>query len=114
MSELAFWDSSAAVSLCVQEKRTGAARQLLAKYGMVVWWATAVEMQSALARLARAGRLAGDEHIEARQRVEDLRKSWREIQPSETLRNLAETLLDRFPLRAAAPLQLAAALIWCR
>lgn len=81
---------------------------------MAVWWATGVEMQSAFARLLRMGLLTPIEHMEARRRVEALRKSWREIQPLEQLRYLAESLIDRFPLRAAEALQLSAALTWSR
>ena len=110
----AFWETSAIVPICIKQKGTGTAHQLLAAHPMVVWWATTVEMRSALARVARMGLLTAAEHMEARQRTEDLRKSWREIQPGEPLRNVAESLLDRFPLRAADALQLAAALTWCR
>jgi hypothetical protein len=35
------------------------------------------------------------------------------LQPTETLREQAETLIDRFPLKAADALQLAASLAWC-
>ncbi len=89
-------------------------RELLATYRLVVWWATAIEMHSALARIARMGLLSPDQYGEAKQRAEDLRKSWTEVQPSEAVRKLAEIMLDRFPLRAADSLQLAAALAWCR
>lgn len=81
---------------------------------MVVWWATAVEMRSALARLARMNQVTAADYIQARLRAEDLRRSWREIQPCEPLRHMAESLLDRFPLQPADSLQLAAALMWCR
>jgi len=35
------------------------------------------------------------------------------MQPTEALRAHAEALVDRFPLKAADSLQLAAALAWC-
>jgi predicted nucleic acid-binding protein len=35
------------------------------------------------------------------------------VLPSDSLRDEAERLIDRFPLRAADALQLAAALSWC-
>lgn len=114
MNEAAFWDTSVLVPLCVREQSTDSARELLATYRLVAWWATRIEMHSALARIARMGLLSADEYVEAKQRAEDLRKSWTEVQPSETVRKLAEGLLDRFPLRAADSLQLAAALTWCR
>jgi predicted nucleic acid-binding protein len=43
-----------------------------------------------------------------------LRGTWREIQPTERVRDLAERRLERYELRAADALQLAAALVWCR
>ena len=46
--------------------------------------------------------------------IRDLQLSWREMQPNEEVRAKAESLLDRFPLKAADALQLAAALAWCR
>lgn len=41
-----------------------------------------------------------------------LRRLWREVAPSDDLRFEAQTLLTRFPLRAADALQLAAAVTW--
>jgi predicted nucleic acid-binding protein len=42
-----------------------------------------------------------------------MRSDWREVDPSESLREQAERLVDRFPLKAADAQQLAAALTWC-
>lgn len=53
------------------------------------------------------------EHADAGVRLEKLRRGWRELQPSEALRAQAELYLERFPLKAADALQLAAAFIWC-
>jgi predicted nucleic acid-binding protein len=85
---------------------------LLKQYGIVVWWATPIEMCSTFERLLRTSELTVAEHTAARRRLEELRQVWREVQPSEPLRSQAETLLDRFPLKAADALQLAAALLW--
>jgi predicted nucleic acid-binding protein len=41
-----------------------------------------------------------------------LRSRWHEVQPGESLRALAEELLQRYPLRAADALQLSAAYTW--
>jgi predicted nucleic acid-binding protein len=111
--ELAFWDSSSLVPLCVQQQASAAVRQLISRYQMVVWWSTAVEMRSAFARLLRMGQLTPAEHAVARECLDQMRHAWRELQPSEPLREQAESLLDRFPLKAADALQLAAALAWC-
>jgi hypothetical protein len=40
--------------------------------------------------------------------------SWLEIEPTDDVRDFALDVLDRFPLKAADALQLAAALAWCR
>lgn len=111
--ELAFWDSSALVPLCVVQPASVTVRELTARYGMVVWWSTPVEMRSAFARLLRMGQLDANQHAVAREMLHRLRRTWRELQPTETLREQAETLIDRFPLKAADALQLAASLAWC-
>jgi hypothetical protein len=46
-------------------------------------------------------------------RLKALLNSWREILPSEPVRELACVQLERFPVRAADALHLGAALIWC-
>ena len=109
----AFWDTSALVPLCVQQKPSPAVRQLLEQHELAVWWATPVEMRSAFERLLRMDQLTIPEHAAAGVRLEKLRRGWRELQPSEALRAQAETLLMSYPLKAADALQLAAAWIWC-
>jgi len=110
--EAAFWDTSALVPLCIRHQPTPFLQQLVRQYSLVVWWATSVEAQSAFARDLRTGTLTAEEHGQAQQRLERLRRRWREVQPSESLRILAEELLQRYPLRAADALQLAAAYTW--
>ena len=110
--EAAFWDTSALVPLCVRQQGTSLLRQLVRQYALVVWWATSVEARSAFARDLRSGILTAVEHEQAQQRLEALRSIWREVQPTEPLRALAESLLDRYQLRAADALQLAAAYTW--
>jgi predicted nucleic acid-binding protein len=110
--EYAFWDSSALVPLCVKQETTPAVESLAAQHRMMVWWAAPVEMRGAFARLLRMRLLSDKEHVEAQVSLDRLRSGWREIAPSEPLRELAERLVDRFTLRAADALQLAAALSW--
>ncbi|HEV2646785.1 MAG TPA: type II toxin-antitoxin system VapC family toxin [Acidobacteriaceae bacterium] len=86
--------------------------RLLKQYPIVVWWATSVEMRSAFERLLRMGQLSAPEHAAAGLRLSRLRRSWRELQPSEGLRSQAELFLASYPLKAADSLQLAAAWIW--
>jgi predicted nucleic acid-binding protein len=110
----AFWDSSALNPLCVREANSTSCRSLAAQFGLVVWWATPVEIRSAIARLQRSGSLNAGERQDSLDRLAVLQSEWREVLPNNGLRELAERLLDIYPLRAADSLQLAAALIWCR
>ena len=80
---------------------------------MVVWWGTPVESRSAFARLVREGALSDTERAKAVTLLNQLRRSWDEIQPSEHVRSVAEDLPDRYGIRAADAVQLAAALVWC-
>jgi uncharacterized protein len=108
----AFWDSSSLVPLCVQQNATPAATALSQQFTFVVWWAAPVEIRGAFARLLRTGELTSNQQVGAQVRFADLRSKWREIAPAPALRDQAERLLDRFPLKAADALQLAAALAW--
>jgi predicted nucleic acid-binding protein len=109
----AFWDSSALVPICVKQQASVSALALSAQFGMAVWWSAPVEMQSAFARLLRIGQLTLSGQVQAQITLEDLRTTWWEVEPDEPLRRQAEHLVDRFPLKAADSLQLAAALAWC-
>lgn len=108
----AFWDTSAMVSLCVRQQSSTAARQLARKYKFVVWWCTSVEMTSAFERLVRTEQLSPAGYLSAARHLSRLRRSWREVDPTPSLRFEAESLLARFPLKAADALQLAAAMTW--
>jgi predicted nucleic acid-binding protein len=85
---------------------------MLQRYSIMVWWAAPVEIRGSFARLLRMGQLTSNQHVGAQVRLERLRSQWREIAPNPSLRDQAERLLDRFPLKAADALQLAAALAW--
>jgi predicted nucleic acid-binding protein len=79
---------------------------------LVVWWGSAIECASAIARLHREGHLSASEESEARALLSALRESWYEIQPGDAVREQALRVLRLHPLRAADALQLAAALEW--
>ena len=111
---LAFWDASALVPLCVGQTTTPRAIALYKSYEAVVWWATPVEIASALARLVRMQQLDSGDCAKARRLAAALADAWFVIQPSDALRTKATQLVDRFDLRAADALQLAAALEWCQ
>ncbi len=79
---------------------------------MAVWWGSAVECASAIARLHREGVLTAAAEREARNLLSELSAAWFEIQPGQSLREQAMRLLRLHPLRAADALQLAAAIEW--
>ncbi|MBS1800599.1 MAG: type II toxin-antitoxin system VapC family toxin [Acidobacteria bacterium] len=110
----AFWDSSALIPLCVQEQTSNPARTLAKQFAPVVWWATAVEIHSAITRLHRGGGLNDASKQAALDRLLVISHGWREILPSDKLRDQAESLLDTYSMRAADSLQLAAAMVWCQ
>jgi uncharacterized protein len=112
--EPAFWDASGIVPLCVYESTSRQAQSRLRQFMPVVWWASLVEVHSAIARLHRRGKLKDVEKKGALSRLDILGRGWREILPSDALRELATHLLHTHELRAADSLQLAAALIWCQ
>ncbi len=80
---------------------------------MAVWWSAPVEMRGAFARLIRMRQLTLTGQVEALVTLDDMRRVWREVYPSEPLREQAERFVDRFPLRASDAQQLAAAMTWC-
>ena len=109
----AFWDASALVPLCVRQGITPRAIALYKLHDAVVWWATPVEIASALARLVRLKQLDPSDWTRARKLAKRLADSWAMIQPSDALRAKSAQLVDRHDLRAADAFQLAAALEWC-
>jgi len=106
-----FWDSSAIVSLLVDEPESVARAAMLgADPIMAVWWATPVECESALQRRIREGSIDAKSASQARDRLTALAGCWHEVSPTSEVRKLALRLLRTHPLRAADSLQLAAAL----
>ena len=112
MIEAAFWDASALIPLCLEPQSVPMVDRLFQETFIVVWWATPVEIRSALARLARMQQASTDEVAEARRLLEEMKQDWLEIGPSASLQSLAEELPDRYALRAGDSLQLAAAYTW--
>jgi predicted nucleic acid-binding protein len=110
--EPAFWDSSALVPICLQQRVSTTVKQLSNRYDVVAWWATPVEARSAFARELRAGTLSLSEYQQALEKFAVIRDGWHEIQPAEELRQIAESMLERYKLRGADALQLAAAYVW--
>lgn len=108
-----FWDASAIIPLCVEERYSEAMRQLLMEDGLIsVWWGTFLECCSAFARLRRDRYIAIEEEQNAKEPLTELKNIWTEINPSETIREKAIRLISIHPLKAADSLQLSAAIIW--
>lgn len=110
-----FWDTTAVAPLLVSEASTADARRVLDDDpDVLVWWTTPVECLSAIARREREGVLETEEADDARAVLEALRGTWSEVLPAAEVRERAELLLLRQPVRAADALQLGAALTWAR
>jgi uncharacterized protein len=108
-----FWDSSALVTLILDQPRTAQARQLHTNDPeLMVWWGSSIECASAIARLHREGQLTNADEAQARGLLTVLRASWFEVQPGEAIREQALRILRLHPLRAADAMQLAAAIEW--
>ena len=107
-----FWDASAIVPLLVAEPTTQRVQALARRDpDMLVWWGSAVECVSALARLERAAALDAKGIALASNRLKLLADGWHEVEASEVVRESAMRFLRVHPLRAADALQLAAAFV---
>jgi uncharacterized protein len=107
-----YWDTSAIVPLVVTQAATRPLKSLAAQDpDMTVWWGTAVECVSALARLERAALLNAQSATRALDRLNRLANVWTEVEPTEIVRETAMRFLRVHPLRAADALQLAAAFV---
>jgi predicted nucleic acid-binding protein len=111
---IAFWDSSALVPLCIHEAASRQAQLYIRKFAPVVWWGSLVEVHSAICRLHRKKEITDTNKQGAVARLRLLSRGWREVLPDDQLRDLAIESLDKYALRAADGLQLAASLIWCQ
>ena len=72
-----------------------------------------MEITSALAHLLRRREINPNEFAQAKLQAEGLANLWQVIEPSAKVALDARNLLERYQLRAADALQLAAALQWC-
>jgi predicted nucleic acid-binding protein len=78
---------------------------------VAIWAWTPVECLSALCRLQRDGKLSEDGLRLGRRRLDDLRRTWSEVNELANVTARAERCLLLHPLRAADAGQLAAALL---
>ena len=96
-----FWDASAIVPLLVAQSSTSAMQALAAKDSeMLVWWATAGECASALARLERDGAMDETAAAVAFERLKLLTGAWHEVEASDPIRDTAIRFLRVHPRRA--------------
>jgi uncharacterized protein len=109
-----FWDSSALVALAFPEASSAAASTLADEDdGFVLWWGTAIEIESALQRSAREERTSTFALRRARAFLTAVEERAAEVAPTAEVRERARRLVRVHDLRAADALQLAAALTWC-
>ena len=105
-----FWDTSALVPLLVTEPATAATMNLFrADPAIMVAWTTAVDCASAIARAEHEGLLDQEETSDAFARLDDLARTWREVEPTDGVRDAARRFLRVHRLRAADAIQLGAA-----
>jgi predicted nucleic acid-binding protein len=110
-----FWDASALIPLCLQERETASLKRLVrSDQSIVACWASPIECLSALARLRREKVFRIEEEEQAQAVLRMLMAAWTEVEPSEAVREQAARALRLHPLRAADALQLAAAMVWCQ
>lgn len=106
-----FWDASAIVPLIIQQAFSKEAAKLYEKdAGMIVWWGSLAECESAMARLHRRGELSSEHYDAARKQLAELSLVWMEVKPGDEIRRLAIRLLRVHALRTADAFQLAALL----
>ena len=107
-----FWDSSALVPTVVPEAGTSRVRRWMAQDGdVVIWTLTRVELVSAFARLRREAPQRAHELLKARRALLEGSERWAEISAVDLVRGHAERVVERYPLRAADALQIAAAIV---
>lgn len=110
----AFWDTSAIIHICVPGQSVSGAKRVLSQHAVVVWWTARVEVRSAIERLRKEAAICPRAYDASCDRLEALLASWREIQPTDSLREIACVQLERFTIRVADALHLAAALSGCK
>jgi predicted nucleic acid-binding protein len=107
-----FWDSSAIVSLFVQQAHTGRAQKWFEQESLpFVWYFSLSECQSAIRRLERTQILTPKEAVRTIERLREFFAIASQITDFEAVRRLAERILATHALSAADSLQLAAALV---
>lgn len=111
---MSFWDSSAVTPLLIRESDSARRESQFANDpGMIVWFGTLAEVESAISRRMRTAEVSADAAAQARSLLQHLTSVWTEVAPTHEVRARALRLLRVHPLRAAHAFQLAAALVFC-
>ena len=109
-----FWDSSALVALALAEPSGRDLEKLIAAdQQLAVWWGSRVECASAVRRRQRSGILTSPSAEAALKRIREYQEYAFQVDPTDAVRDRAESLLAGRALTASDALQLAAALAWC-
>jgi uncharacterized protein len=110
-----YWDSSALVSLVLDEPRSDDMRRLVQEdAGVVAWMLSSVEVLSAVARLERSSDGLADLVSGIRRDALDWVRRCHQVTLVDAVRQRAERLVSVHALTSADALQLAAALVVSR
>ena len=113
-TEIAFWDTSAIIPLCVFQGATPAARRIhIDLPTKIIWWGTVVEVRSSFARLKKAGELNESNFEIAAAKWQGIANRSRIVPPTSRLLEIASELPEDYGIRSLDAFQLAAALVWC-
>jgi hypothetical protein len=83
--------------LCTRQPASAQVETLASNFSFVVWWAAAVELHSAIARLHRLREVNDAGKQFAIEALKELGRTWREIAPSRELREQAQTCFTLMP-----------------
>lgn len=105
-----FWDSSALVTLIIEQEKSKELREFLNKNSEILaWWGSEAECFGALCRLQREGCLSKKAFSVAQKMLSEFATSWHIVQPVHEVMVETKKILRRHVLKTADAFQLAAA-----
>lgn len=113
MLDYVYFDSSGLAKLILTKEQGADVAEALRRNARAIYtsWLSYPEAHSAIARAHRSERLTDDEFVEARDKLDDLWRSFILIEMSPRIARLAGMLASRYPLSGADAMQLASALM---